>query len=583
MTTIMGLMNQIEEGEVVLPAIQRDFVWTEQQTAKLLDSVMRGYPIGIALLWETYNDIQYRPFVSDFRSGTIHTYKENRRKNRIRVVLDGQQRLQSLFIALRGKRDGNELYLDVLSGEEDEDLSDERFLFEFMPGKDAQQRNTETEEEISQEEAAEDEPTADVDEDDEGSEPPPFWWVAVSDLFGMGAREKQDHVRSLSKRLGLSEEHELLLERNLTIFDEVLTRDQNILKLSTIDENLASESPYRQTEADVLEIFVRINREGTPLSRSDLIFSMLKLGWKESAEGMPEFVEAINQGNAFDLDTDFVVRCLFAVSELGGRLNIDLLRNKENVARLQANFSQCCDAIRATVDFVQTECRCESSRLLGSSSTLVPLVYYVFHLPRHDVPNAQVERLRTGTYLLGLATPFSRYAESRVGAVVRQTFRPLAEANDHEFPLEDVIDWVADWEGIESVEDLAQSNARLSLHLLQGRGGAKVQYSRNSPEVDHIFPRAELRRKKYDEEDINDLANFWILAQGKNRNKSDKHPKEYFKDVSKRQLDNALIDRKMLDYRRYTTFIAKRRQKMTKRLGRILDLSDEAFQDEEDD
>ena len=55
-----------------------------------------------------------------------------------------------------------------------------------------------------------------------------------------------------------------------------------------------------------LEIFVRINRQGMPLSRSDLIFSMLKPNWKESAEALPEFVESVNRGNSFEIDTDFV-------------------------------------------------------------------------------------------------------------------------------------------------------------------------------------------------------------------------------------------------------------------------------------
>ena len=71
MATIMGLLNQIANDEVVLPAIQRDFVWSEAQTQTLLDSIMRGYPIGIALLWETYNDIQYRIFAREFRRGTL--------------------------------------------------------------------------------------------------------------------------------------------------------------------------------------------------------------------------------------------------------------------------------------------------------------------------------------------------------------------------------------------------------------------------------------------------------------------------------------------------------------------------------
>src|SRR4051812_5260146 len=137
----MGLLNQISEEEIVLPAIQRDFVWSESQTAKLLDSIMRGYPVGIVLLWETYNDLQYRPFIEDFRGGTLHTYSDNRQRRRIRLVLDGQQRLQSLYIALRGHRDGRELHFDVLSGEDSDEVADDRFLFEFVTREKAEEQN----------------------------------------------------------------------------------------------------------------------------------------------------------------------------------------------------------------------------------------------------------------------------------------------------------------------------------------------------------------------------------------------------------------------------------------------------------
>jgi hypothetical protein len=60
---------------------------------------------------------------------------------------------------------------------------------------------------------------------------------------------------------------------------------------------------------------------------------MLKLNWHESAETLPEFVRQINEGNSFNIDTDFVIRCLFAVSELGTKFELDLLRRKDNVER----------------------------------------------------------------------------------------------------------------------------------------------------------------------------------------------------------------------------------------------------------
>ena len=54
----------------------------EAQTVKLLDSIMRGYPVGIVLLWETYNDIQFRDFAKDYRSGSLPSFRDNADKRR---------------------------------------------------------------------------------------------------------------------------------------------------------------------------------------------------------------------------------------------------------------------------------------------------------------------------------------------------------------------------------------------------------------------------------------------------------------------------------------------------------------------
>ena len=83
MSSIISLLEQIERDEIVLPAIQRDFVWSEEKIEKLLDSIMREYPIGIILLWETYNDIQYRSFVKDYRFGTQYTFHDNSQQKRL--------------------------------------------------------------------------------------------------------------------------------------------------------------------------------------------------------------------------------------------------------------------------------------------------------------------------------------------------------------------------------------------------------------------------------------------------------------------------------------------------------------------
>ena len=146
----MGLLNQIADDEVVLPAIQRDFVWSEEQTEMLLDSVMRGYPIGVALVWETYNDIQYRAFQREYRRGALHTHRDNSDRRRLRVVLDGQQRLHSLYIALHGARDARRAYFDALSGERRDDSEAERYIFDFLTAADATRANQEAAKEAAE-------------------------------------------------------------------------------------------------------------------------------------------------------------------------------------------------------------------------------------------------------------------------------------------------------------------------------------------------------------------------------------------------------------------------------------------------
>jgi hypothetical protein len=402
--------------------------------------------------------------------------------------------------------------------------------------------------------------------------------VKVADLFTAGVRGRDVLARKIKQQVSLNESDEERLRENLARFHDALTTNTNILKVSVIDENLPNDNPDRKSEADVLEIFVRVNREGTPLSRSDLIFSMLKLNWRESAESLPEFVRQINEGSSFDIDTDFIIRCLFAVSDLGTKFDLDLLRKRDNIDKLRKNFSTCCDAIRSLVDFVTRDCWCSSSSLLGGQATLVPFVYCLFRAPNHEVPISEVEPFRKALYLFAFARPFSRYAESRLWKFIREEIMPLVDKGYHGFPFDRAVAWVKYWEGITGLnEGLLQSNVALTLHVLQNISADRAHYQRNAEQIDHIFPRAELREKGFEEAEINHFGNFWILAQGRNQNKSATHPAKFFANVGIGEMRRALIDPDMLHYGRYRTFIRERGDKIIKIVGRRVGFSDEDF------
>ena len=351
------------------------------------------------------------------------------------------------------------------------------------------------------------------------------------------------------------------------------------MKASIIDEDKAPDSHSRQTESDVLEIFVRVNRQGTPLSRSDLIFSMLKLNWKESATALPDFVEKVNSGNSFSLDIDFVIRCLFAVSDLGTKFDIDLLRKKSNMKRLQDNFSKCCSAIEVVVDCIQKYCWVSSNKAFGGTQNLVPFVYYLSYIPKHELPNNQIDNFRKSFFLFCFAGQFSRYADSRIGKFIKNELRPLREGSDYSFPLSRAVWWVNYWEQLCGFNSsLIQRNPRLALHIIQQDSGGKTKYKLSSREMDHIFPRSILREKGFDESKVNNFANFWILGKGKNINKTNKHPKKYFEDVPDNELKRAIIDRDMLDYRKYNTFLKYRGEEIVSRLRKKIGFKDADFE-----
>ena len=117
---------------VLLPNIQRSFVWKENQIERLFDSIMREYPISTLLVWKTKNKVRRRKFIDNYRRELKLTdfYVPEDDKTKI-LVLDGQQRLQSLFIGLKGTYEKKELCLDILSGKINAP-EDVRYKFKFI-------------------------------------------------------------------------------------------------------------------------------------------------------------------------------------------------------------------------------------------------------------------------------------------------------------------------------------------------------------------------------------------------------------------------------------------------------------------
>jgi uncharacterized protein with ParB-like and HNH nuclease domain len=133
--TLFGLLSQVDRDDIVLPAMQRPFVWKDDRIRRLVDSLLRGFPIGALMLWKTSTVQRYRRLPRDLDTETpeVFTFETSTDASNKYLVLDGQQRLTSLFAAFKGSYNHKRLYIDVLSGSpEGKDPGNEYYDCQFL-------------------------------------------------------------------------------------------------------------------------------------------------------------------------------------------------------------------------------------------------------------------------------------------------------------------------------------------------------------------------------------------------------------------------------------------------------------------
>lgn len=359
-TTIRSVLDDINSRRMYLPAIQRKYVWNENQITRLMDSIMLNYPIGTFLLWKVkkkvVNDMEYSmyEFIKDFHERDAYKnppapqpFPAESSSDYIWAVLDGQQRLTSLYIALQGtmsrklpmKRWANddafpkkELYFNLRSQQESED-DDITYEFDFLTP-----------------EAA--------------ATPKPYkLWYRVKDILQYSS--PTEVMTKIVNARGWNTD--AVVMTNILLLHEQLVTKELI--------------NYFEVEADsidsVLDIFVRVNSGGTVLSKSDLLFSTVVSHWDKARDEIDELLTTINRkGEGFRFSNDFIMRsCLYLIN-LPTTLKVETFR-KESVLDIQNRWQEIKKAITETVDLL-----CDfgfNAENLTSYVAAMPIVYYRFN------------------------------------------------------------------------------------------------------------------------------------------------------------------------------------------------------------
>ncbi len=370
--TVSDIVEAVNSKKILLPPIQRKFVWEEDQMTKLLDSMMQGYPFGTFLFWnvsvKTINDegLPIYEFIKDFdergdnANNKPASVSHKNPDEYIRLALDGQQRLTTLYISLCGslrkkipkKRWDNpdafpekELYFNLLSNTKDEQ---EGILYEFAF--------------LTKAVAEEENPNK--------------LWFKVKDLTY--SNESEISTQLLQPRGWM--DNPIIMGNIFKLF-ETFKRNEYISYYDV---------PADKKLDDVLDIFVRVNSGGTVLSKTDLLFSTIANHWKDARKEFDDFVSNINTiGDHYEFDNDFIMRTCLYILDLPILMTVSSF-GKDNVATIRENWLSIKSAIKDTIILLD-ELGFSSDNII-SSNAILPIIYYRYKAGKDALADEKVKK-----------------------------------------------------------------------------------------------------------------------------------------------------------------------------------------------
>lgn len=471
--TIIEAVKDIDEGRYRLPSIQRSFVWNDVQVYKLLDSLMRDYPIGAFLLWKPEPElvVRTRRFVRDHISDHRPISGDEAIERGTYLVLDGQQRMQSLFLAFFGSYDGKRLYFKVDSTPVPD--SDTQFHFQFLSS-----------------------------EESNGST-----WRRIDELLKLRIEDISDFVDA--NFTSAEDEARKLIKRNLAKFIQRFRIDPK-LNLQEVEETL----PYE----DVLEVFVRVNSGGTVLTKSDLVFSTVILNSPNMESTFNELVDDLNGNGDYDFDIDFLIKTSFVLFDIGAKYDVSKLKSGDFIKKLDRNIDAFKRALISTVEFLKNDARILTKRFLRSDLALTPIVDYIFRQPYQQIAEGEAGKLRQYLYMSFFLSFYSYGADTKLDVIHKKLGGP-------NFPADEIGQFMSERTKAryDFTEDLLK-DAAMVLNIVHG-GVYEIPKKRGwSLEQDHIFANSMLTSLGVPDDLKDDVGNLRYLAKTRNILKSDSLP-----------------------------------------------------------
>lgn len=574
--TIAEVMQDISNNKYVLPSIQREYVWDTEQIETLFDSLMQDYPIGAFLFWEIEKsrllDYDFYEFLRNYheKNNTHNKKVDLKGSDGVTAVLDGQQRLTSLYIGLKGsyayrlkykqKKSENAypvryLYLNLIEDAQDET---NKYDFRFLTDK-------------------------------EFSGMPAGFWYKVGDILTMTQPGETSQYVLDNIAFAGTYTKEQTMHANNTL--------QKLYNVVHTDKTL---SYYKEKAAEldkVLNIFIRVNSGGTVLTYSDLLLSIASAQWEnhDAREEITEFVDDVNSiGGGFRINKDFVLKTALVLTDFPNiAFKVDNF-NKPNMMKIEANWENIKRAIKQSVYLVSSFGY--TGETLSSNNALIPIAYYLLTIgmPDNFVESGATKENRAKIKKWLIMALLKKAFSGQPDNVIRPIRDIIRENGNNEFPIAQIIDkFKGTNKSIQFAEDdideyllklkYGKSETLSTLMLLY----PSLDFS-NKFHEDHMYPKSKFRksylRKMGVQEDkldtyidsVNDISNLQLLAAQLNEEKLNTDfdvwfNKEQVTDSDKIQYRTIHYLPEMdYTYPNFLDFFEKRKQMLRKKLIEIL-------------
>ena len=565
------LVRGVRIGRIGLPDLQRPFVWTDNKVRDLFDSMMKGYPIGYVMIWESPADYETKKNVIG-KNEKIHDEPKE-------LVIDGQQRLTALVAAMYGV-----VVKDKNFADKEIKISFNPLTREFAVWTPAYERDTE-------------------------------WISRISDVF---LAKEQNSIISLRRKF-IKDANEGRAKKNLgelTEDEETTIEDSINALLNLSDFSLPTlEIQYNADEEAVADIFVRVNSGGQKLTENNFIQTLISVYENDTSDRINEFSEKsripadnTSYNTLLAIEPSHLIRMAVGVGFRRARLRYAymLLRGKNlktgkfSAEERQANLDKFKDALDKVMNLnnwhgfinIVGEAGYISNKLIASSNAVV-FSYVLYLIAKYDYKLDAISLRKCISKWFFMSTITYFYTGSTESEVENQ-FADLRDVNTAEefiayidrvistrftddyfnLTLPSELNSAAAispaWNGYIAAQIVLNnpmlfSNTPVSKYFIIGSSGTK-----NAIDKHHIFPKHYLEQIGYtNDRDRNQLANFTYLDYVTNIDISDKAPADYVNAYRQKLGDggykktceqNALPEN--FENMEYPVFLEKRRQLM---------------------